>query len=257
MRDHRGKPFLLPLRGFISPPFQFILDFHKTTAIQIHVEDQPDGLGLLRIDVEFHQLGLVRQQFLISIISQNIAVAVIDTVIHRCLLTALDTDGGLAAFILGKCGHDGEPKLTIAVKGFDAIVDEVDLYSMFFQHPGVLQGVHGVSSKPGHLTGQNQVKLVLFRILHHPHEFGPLLCGCSGDALIHIPLHQSPFRVKIQQRFVPVQLILQCGYLRLMLRGNTGVDHHFPLEIFHGIGNHAASSFSSKIANFERSTTSA
>ena len=33
-------------------------------------------------------------------------------------------------------------------------------------------------------SGQNQVKLVLFRVLHHPHEFGTLFSGCAGDALV-------------------------------------------------------------------------
>ena len=81
--------------------------------------------------MEFHQFGLVRQQFFISVIPQNIAVAIIDTVIHGCLLTAFDTDGGLAAFVLGKGGHDGEPKLTIAVEGLDTVIDEVDLYNIY------------------------------------------------------------------------------------------------------------------------------
>ena len=166
MGNHRGEPFLLALGGLVSPPFQLVLDFYKAAAIQIHVEDQPDGLGLFRIDVKFHQLSLVRQQFLISVIPQNVAVAIIDTVIHGCLLTAFDTDGGFAAFILGESGHDGEPELTIAVEGLDAVIDEVDLYPMLFQQLGVLQGVHGISGEPGYLTGQNQVKLVFFRILN-------------------------------------------------------------------------------------------
>ena len=88
---------------------------------------------------------------------------------------------------------------------------------MLFQHTGVLQGVHGVSGKTGHLTGQNHVKLMLLRILDHPHEFATLFCGCAGDAFINISLNQCPFRMVVQQRLVPIKLIFQCRNLGLML----------------------------------------
>ena len=110
-------------------------------------------MRLFRIDTKLHRFGFVRQQFFHPVISQDIAVAVIDTVVHGGLLTAFDADGSLAAFVLGQGGHDGEPKLTIAVEGFDAVIDKVDLYPVFFQHPGVLQGIHGISGEPGYLTG--------------------------------------------------------------------------------------------------------
>ena len=109
--------------------------------------------GLLRVDAELHQFSFVRKNFFNTIIAEDIAVSVIDTIIHRGLLTAFHTDGSFTAFILGQGRHDGEPKLTITVEGFDAIIDKVDFYPMFFQHPSVLQGVHGISCETGYLTG--------------------------------------------------------------------------------------------------------
>lgn len=235
MGNHRRIPFVHALRGFISVPFQLVLDFCQAAAIQIHIVDEPDGSGLLRVDNHF---------LAHTVIAQNIAVAIDHTVVHGGLLTALDTDGSFAAFVLGQCCHDGEPKLTITVKCLNAVIDKVHLDAMLFQHSGVLQGVHGVSCEPGHLASDNHIELVLLCIFHHAHELRALFCGSAGDALIDILTDQFPFRVVIHDGFVPVDLIFQCGKLGIVIRGHTGIDNYLPPQVFHRVWIHAASSFS-------------
>ena len=235
MGNDRGMPFLHALRSFISPPFQLVLDFDQATAIQIHIVDKPDRLSLLRVDDHF---------LAHTVIAQDVAVSVDHAVVHGSLLTAFHTDRSLAAFILGQSSHDGEPKLTITVECFDAVIDEVHLDTMLPQHSGVLQGVYGVSCEPGNLTGDDHIKLVLPGILHHAHKFRALFCGSAGDTLVDILTDQFPFRVVIQNRLVPVDLIFQRGELGFMLRGHTGIDNDPPPQVFHRVGNHAASSFS-------------
>ena len=202
--NYSGMPTIHSLRGFSTSAFQFIFDLAQTPAIQIQIKYQPDSFCLLRIDDKVHFLCPIRQNLLNPVVPQNIAVTIVHAVIHRGLLTALDADGSLTAFVLRQGCHDGEPKLTITVKGFDTVVYEVHLHAMLFQHSGILQSIHRVSGEPGYLAGQDHVKPVLFCIFHHPHKLRPFFSGCASDAFINIPFHQSPFRVQIQQRLVPI-----------------------------------------------------
>ena len=182
-------------------------------------KDHPHRLGLFLVD----DVGVVG---LVQIVAQDVAVAEK----HPFLPAHLDAGphplAGLAAFLLGHGGHDGEPQLTFVVHGPDAVRGKVDLHPQLAQLPGVEQRVHRVAGEAADLAGDDQVKLAALCILDHLHErrtFGGL---GTGDALVHILAHHLPVGVLGCQFLIPVHLIVQRRYLGLMFGGNPPVKHH-------------------------------
>ena len=50
----------------------------------------------------------------------------------------------------------------------------------------------------------------LLGVLHHSAKLWPLLCLCSGNALVYIDLNDFPVRMPGTFNFIPLQLIFQC-----------------------------------------------
>ena len=182
-------------------------------------KDHPHRLGLFLVD----DVGVVG---LVQIVAQDVAVAEK----HPFLPAHLDAGphplAGLAAFLLGHGGHDGEPQLSFVVHRPDAVRGKVDLHPQLAQLPGVEQRVHRVAGEAADLAGDHQIKLAALRIPDHLHE-GRTPGGLgAGDALVHILAHHLPVGVLGCQFLIPVHLIVQRRYLGLMFGGNPPVKHH-------------------------------
>ena len=182
-------------------------------------KDHPHRLGLFLVD----DVGVVG---LVQIVAQDVAVAEK----HPFLPAHLDAGphplAGLAAFLLGHGGHDGEPQLTFVVHRPDAVRGKVDLHPQLAQLPGVEQRVHRVAGEAADLAGDDQVKLAALCILDHLHEGGALDSLGAGDAFVHILAHHLPVRIFRSQFLIPVHLVVQRRYLGFVFGGNPPVKHH-------------------------------
>ena len=218
--DVRGKPLFLA--GSCQPPcfFQLVLDLCHTHSAQVQVIDHPYRFSLLRIDDE----GVLID----AVISENIAVAVVNAIVHGGLLPGLDADGGFPALVLRQRCHDRQPQLPVTVKGLDVVVDEEHLNAVIPEQPGVLQRVYGITGKTGDLTGDDHVKLLRLGVPDHFHKARTLLCRRTGDSLVHILLGQHPIRPCRQNGLIPVHLVFQRRELRLVFRGNAGINCYIP-----------------------------
>ena len=170
------------------------------------------------VDIEIHLFLVALDDRLLAIISENVAIAVEDTVVHGRLLTGFHADRGFAAFVLRQRRHDGEPKLTITVERFYIVVDEKDLHTPAFQVAGVLERVHRVAGEARYLAGYDQVELAPFRRRDHSHEMRALICGRARDTFVDILLDEIPFGVRRQDRLVPVHLVFKRRQLRFVFR---------------------------------------
>ena len=217
--DLAGIPFHVPaaiLAAFCDQGLGYLA---QPVAGGVLFKDHPHRLGLFLVD----DVGVVG---LVQIVAQDVAVAEK----HPFLPAHLDAGphplAGLAAFLLGHGGHDGEPQLSFVVHRPDAVRGKVDLHSQLAQLPGVEQRVHRVAGEAADLAGDYQVKLATLCIFNHLHErrtFGGL---GAGDALVHILAHHLPVGVLGCQFLIPVHLIVQRRYLGLMFGGNPPVKHH-------------------------------
>ena len=184
-RNVRGKPPFLSQRRQPSRFLKFVLDGCYSHSTQVHIINHSHRLCLFGVDD--HLLAD-------TVVSEDIPIAVEHTVLHRGLLSGFYTDGCLAALVLCKRCHDRKPQFTVAVKGFDVIVEEKHLHTVFLQQPSVLKGIHRVSRKTGNLTGNNHIELLLPCILNHFHKLRTLLSRCSRNTFINILCGQSPVR---------------------------------------------------------------
>ena len=215
-----SKPLFLA-GGCQSPSlFQFVLNLCYAHSAQIQIIDHPHRFGLLWIDDE----GVLID----TVISENVAVAVVNAVIHGGLLPGFDADGGFSALVLRQRCHDRQPQLPVAVKGLDVVVDEEHLNTVIPEQPGVLQRVHSIAGKAGDLAGDDHVELLRLGIPDHLHKARALFRRRAGDPLVHILLGQYPIRPCRKNGLVPVHLVFQRRELRLVLRGNTGINRHIP-----------------------------
>ena len=211
-------PSRLSRRGFYPAPFQLVLDERQPFSVEVHFIDEAYGFRLFGVDIEIHLFLVALDDRLLAIISENVAVAVEDAVVHGRLLTGFHADRGFAAFVLRQRRHDGEPKLTITVERFDIVVDEKDLHAPTLQISGVLERIHRVSCKTRYLTGDDQVELAPFRRRDHTHKMRALISRRARDTFVDILLDEIPFGVRRQNRLVPVHLIFKRRQLRFVFR---------------------------------------
>ena len=222
-------------------------------TVKIHTENHFYGFGLFRLNKKIHMLFIVIVYGFFSPITENVPASVEDTVIHRGLLSGFYTNGCLSAFVLRKRCHNGQSKFSVSVRGFDVIVNKVDINLMSFQKSCVVERINGVSRKTGYLTGDNHIKLTAFGVKYHLHKLRPFFSGCAGDTFVNIPVHNLPFLVHFQNRLVPVKLIFKSIYLRFVFGRDTGINYDslgYPIYFVHSFSSFAT-------VNFERSTISA
>lgn len=199
-RNVRCKPPFLSHRRQPSRFLKLVLDGCYPHSTQVHIINHSHRLCLFGVD---------DQLLADTVVSEDIPVAVEHTVLHRGLLSGFYTDGCLAALVLCKRCHYRKPQFAVAVKGFDVIVEEKHLNTVFLQQPSVLKGIHCVSRKTGNLTGNNHIELLLPCILNHFHKLRTLLSRCSRNTFINILCGQSPVRSCRQNWLIPVKLVTE------------------------------------------------
>ena len=199
-RNVRCKPPFLSQRRQPSRFLKFVLDGCYSHSTQVHIINHSHRLCLFGVDD--HLLAD-------TVVSEDIPIAVEHTVLHRGLLSSFYTDGCFAALVLCKGCHDRKPQFTVAVKGFDVVVEEKHLNTVFLQQPSVLKGIHRVSRKTGNLTGNNHIELLLPCILNHFHKLRTLLSRSSRNTFINILCGQSPVRSCRQNWLIPVKLVTE------------------------------------------------
>ena len=148
----------------------------------IFLKNQPDQLRALRLDGEAAVLYLVAQQ----------GPAEDHALLHPAGLPPDHPAGGFAALVLGHGGHDGQAQLAVAVHGVDMVGDKFHRHANPLELPGIAERVHDIAGKPADLLGENQLKLPLKGVLHHPVELDALPGAGAGDSLVGIDGIQRP-----------------------------------------------------------------
>src|SRR5699024_5877457 len=119
------------------------------------------------------------------LIAQHLLILHGDTaLLHGLPLSPADPATGALALSLGEGSVEGNQELTLRVDGVDILLFEDYRDAQAPQLPGVIEGVHGVSSEAGDRLGQDHVDLSLAALADHPQKFLPFIGGGTCDALI-------------------------------------------------------------------------
>ena len=120
-----------------------------------------DDLCLLRDDF--------RQAVRAFAVTEELFVGQADLTVGKALsLAPGDILGDGAALLLGKAGHDGDQQLTLAVKGVDVFLLEIDLHAVLLQLANSDQTVYSISGEAADGLGNNEVDLPGEGIINHP-----------------------------------------------------------------------------------------
>lgn len=156
------------------------------------------------IGINFKLLG----EF-VSGISENVPVSIEDAFFAADPLSCKRAFTDFAAFFLCHSSHNGQPQLTITVKSPNVIIYKID----FNPHSGKLtdadQSIHRVSGEAADLASDDQIKFMLFGILHHLHKSIPLIDLGSGNALVNVAADDIPLGMKTSDIIIPLHLILK------------------------------------------------
>ena len=209
-------PLRLASRSKAALGFQPLLDGAKRISCQISLVDEADDFCLLR-----HNLGIPVRP---PLIAQQLLVLHGDTaLLHGLPLSPAHPAAGALALSLGEGSVEGNQELTLRVDGVDILLFEDYRDAQAPQLPGVIEGVHGVSSEAGDRLGQDHVDLSLAALADHPQKFLPFIGGGTCDALICKYTGHGPVGFLHDFLCVVGELVLITGELFLAVGGHPAV----------------------------------
>ena len=180
-QDHHSRP--LPCGGFGRHDSGFVQlpGDHVGTLplIQKFVVNQPHYLGLFWIHGDLSTMNI---KPIDGVVAEH------HPGLHAALLPPFHPLGGLAGFLLGHAGHDGQAQFSVVVPCVDVVVDENDPDAQAFQLPGVFQGIYCVPGETGYLLGEDQVEPAQLGLGDHAVERLPLAGAGAGNALVGVNL---------------------------------------------------------------------
>ena len=214
--DNIPIPFISTKLGLDVMAFQVVLDVGVGTAFQKHPEDQSNNLGFFLDDLD--------STVFCSGIAHQIAVRDLVGPFFIFLPDApFHVFRNAAAFFLRQGGHDSQQQLTFAIECPDVFFFEVDLHAMFFEFPNGGQGVDCVSGKSANRLGDDQVNLVVQRVLDHLLETFTVGCTGSRNTLIRINVDVIPICPLTDHVLVVGNLRFLAALLFVPIGGNSGV----------------------------------
>ena len=159
-------------------------------------------------------------------VSEDAAVAENNIVFYRLLVAELDAARQLAQLVLRDAGHDGEAQLGVLVERVDVVVLEKNADACGKQLARVADAVECISGETGDLLGEDEVKFVVLRVLHHALKVVALARGHAGKTLVNVAVDERPCRVAGDIVAVVADLVVERVELLVAVGRNARVKRY-------------------------------
>ena len=166
--------------------------------VAVKVKDNADDLRFLLID---------GQDAVLFVIAIELVVAQHMTILNSLPKAEFQPFRQLPNFVLGNPRHNHQPELAVRIQCVDVVVLEEHPHIVIQQLLGIFDAVQGRSGEPGNLLGDDEIEHPGLCIPNHPVKIVPLLRGATGNSLIHIPRHEFPVGLALNQLRVILHLI--------------------------------------------------
>ena len=193
--------------------------------VAVKVEDDTDDLRFLLIDGQHAILFVVTIEL---VVAQHMAV------FDGLPETEFQPLRQLPNLILGNPRHNHQPELTVRVQCVDIVVLEEHPHIVIQQLLGIFDAVQGRSGEPGNLLGDDEVEHPGLGVPDHAIKIVPFLRRAAGNALIHIPRHEFPVGLALNQLRIILHLIFQGIDLLVLVCGYPGIKGHPEGQVVNG-----------------------
>ena len=210
------------------------------TLVSVEVKDNADDLRFLLIDGQNAVLFIVAIEL---VVAQHMAV------FDGLPKAKFQPFRQLPDFILGNPRHNHQPELAVRVQCVDIVVLKKYTHIVIQQFLRISDAVQSRSGKPGNLLGNDEIKHPRLCIPDHAIKIVPLLRGATGNSLIHIPRHEFPVGLALNQLRVILHLIFQRIDLFILICGHPGIKCH---PKWHVVKRPAIPHFSADFPNFHQ-----
>ena len=212
---HRAYAFLTKFTGD---------DVCSLALIHKFMEDKAYNLSAFLIDIHFTATDIIAKH----------TPSKYNALLHLAFLPPLYTLGSLAAFFLCNRGHNGKPKLCIAVHCVNTVIHKNDSDTVFFEVTGIINAVKGISGKTGDFLCDNQIKIAILGTRNHTVKLFSLFCVRTRDALIRKYFVKLPIGMMFNILLKISLLTFKRICLVFIVCGNTTVcsDLSFLIKFF-------------------------
>ena len=187
------------------------------TLVSVEIKDDADDLRFLLID---------GQNAVLFIVAIELVVAQHMTVFDGLPKAKFQPFRQLPDFILSNTRHNHQPELAVRVQCVDIVVLKEHPHVVIQQFLRISDAVQSRSGKTGNLLGDDGIEHSGLGIPNHSVKIVPLLRGATGNSLIHIPRHEFPVGLALNQLRVILHLIFQGIDLLVLVCGYPGIKGH-------------------------------
>ena len=160
-------------------PYQFVAYLRHPLARGIHIVNHTHRFRLFGID----DISPFR---FIAVISENISVSEQYTFVAAYFLPRADSFGNFTALFLRQCRHNRKSQFAVSVHRPDIVFHKIHFHTIVFQLTRNDERINRISCKTAYFARYDQVKFLLFCILHHLQKRRSFLRLRACDALIRV-----------------------------------------------------------------------